>query len=416
MVKLKPVLSLFDALNIALGAIIGAGIFVIIGVATALSGPAIFLSVIVAGIVAILTGISTAELSKKYPHSGGAYTFARKTLPGPSGFLVGWVWMFSNVCTGATVAIGFGSYLAFFFPSVPINLAAAAAVVVATLIQLAGARQSAHINNFLVIFKILVLLVFVALAFSAFHLSNFHPLLPLGIGGVFAGAAAIFFAYSGFARVAVMADEIKDPKKNVPAATLLSIGISTAIYVVVAIAAVGLAGSAALAASDSPLAAALSTAGFGFGAALIAAGALVATGTVLLASVLGVSRVAQTMAQDGLLPAPLAALDRKTVVPSNSILLSGAVMLFFALFLNLMPVAYISSFSLLLYYGATNLSGIKALGGKSRYVAGLGVLSCIVLIFCLPSYSWLAGVLVMAAGLAYLLSRNKFGPRIPRRK
>jgi len=402
MPKMKHVLSLFDAVNIALGAIIGAGIFVIIGIAASLSGPAVFLSVIVAGVVAAFTGISTAELAKKFPVSGGAYTFASRALSPSIGFITGWVWLFSNVALGATVSLGFGSYLAFFFPSVPVSLAAAAAVIVATLVQLAGVRQSAGVNNVLVAVKVLILLIFTGTALLFFHAPNFAPLMPFGIGGVLAGAAAIFFAYSGFARVAVIADEIKDPARNVPRATLLSIGISTVLYIAVAVAAVGLAGYALLASSDSPLSAALASAGLGFGASLIGAGALVATGTVLLAAVLGVSRVAQKMADDRLLPGWLAAIDGR-LVPANAILLSGAAMLLLALTVDLAPVAYIGSFSFILYYAATNLSGMRVFTGATRYVAALGALSCAVLMFSLPSYSWLVGGAVVLLGLAYYL-------------
>ncbi|MDD5340664.1 MAG: amino acid permease [Candidatus ainarchaeum sp.] len=412
MPKMKHVLSLFDAVNVALGAIIGAGIFVIIGIATSLSGPAVFLSVIIAGVVAAFTGVSTAELAKKFPISGGAYTFASRALSPSVGFVTGWVWLFSNLALGATVSLGFGSYLAFFFPSIPVNLAAAAAVVVATLIQLAGVRQSAGVNNVLVSIKVLILLVFIGCALFFFKPSNFVPLMPFGFGGVLAGAAAIFFAYSGFARVAVIADEIKDPVKNVPRATLLSIAISTVLYIAVAVAAVGLAGYAVLAASDSPLSAALDSAGLGFGAALIGAGALVATGTVLLAAILGVSRVAQKMAEDRLLPAPLASIDKR-LVPGNAIILCGAAMVLLALTTDLTPIAYIGSFSFILYYAATNLSGIRVLGGTTRHMAVLGVVSCIVLMFSLPSYSWAVGAVVVVLGIAYYVAEKLLSLRRP---
>ena len=221
--KLKPVLSLFDAVNIALGSIIGAGIFVIIGAAAGVAGPAVFLSVIVAAIVAILTGLTSAELSKLFPTSGGAYLFAKKTLSDSAGFVVGWVWLFSNITVGATVAIGFAYYLNFFIPSIPTNIGAAVAILLATFIQLVGMKETSKVNNLLVVIKILILLFFVGSAVFFFKPSNFEPFSPFGVPGILAGAATIFFAYSGFARVAVIADEIKDPSKNVPKATILSI-------------------------------------------------------------------------------------------------------------------------------------------------------------------------------------------------
>lgn len=243
MEKLRRSLNLFDAVNISLGSIIGAGIFVILGAAAALAGPAVFLSVIVAGIVSLLTGLSSAELSRKFPTSGGAYIFAREALSDFFGFVVGWVWLFSNIVMGATVAVGFGYYLAFFLPSLSIHVGAALAVALAVIVQLLGSKESSRLNNVLVIIKLLILLFFTVSAVFFFEKSNFGPFLPFGIRGVWAGAATIFFAYAGFARVAVIADEIIDPVRTVPRATIISISISTVIYVLVAVAAVGIAGS-----------------------------------------------------------------------------------------------------------------------------------------------------------------------------
>ncbi|VVC03009.1 Amino acid permease [Candidatus Bilamarchaeum dharawalense] len=400
MTRLKPVLSLFDAVNVALGSIIGAGIFVIIGAAAGLAGPAVFLSVIVAAIVAILTGLTSAELSKKFPTSGGAYIFAKKALSKSVGFVVGWVWLFSNVVVGATVAVGFAYYLNFFIPSIPTNIGAALAVGLATLFHLMGTKESSRVNNILVVIKIAILLFFFVSAIFFFQQANFEPLLPFGIEGVLAGAATIFFAYSGFARVAVIADEIKNPSKNVPKATILSIIVSTAIYVLVAVAAVGIAGYEMLARSGSPLADAINMEGLGFGADLVGAGALVATGTVILASILGVSRLAYTMANNRELPKFITRLDKKQV-PKNSIIVSGIGMIILALFADLPHIAYISSFSLLLYYAALNLSGLKILKGKTRYAAFLGLISCLVLMLSLPALSWIVGLVVVLLGIVY---------------
>ncbi|MEK6979737.1 MAG: amino acid permease [Candidatus Micrarchaeota archaeon] len=399
--KLKPVLSLFDAVNIALGSIIGAGIFVIIGAAAGVAGPAVFLSVIVAAIVAILTGLTSAELSRRFPTSGGAYLFAKKTLSDSAGFIVGWVWLFSNITVGATVAVGFAYYLKFFVPSMPTNIGAAIAVILATFIHLAGMKETSKINNLLVIIKILILLFFVGSAVFFFKPSNFDPFLPFGFTGILAGAATIFFAYSGFARVAVIADEIKDPAKNVPKATTLSILISTIIYVLVAAAAVGIAGYQLLSESGSPLADAINLEGISFGASLVGFGALIATGTVILASILGVSRLAQTMASNKELPKPVSLIDKKTGVPKNSIILSGIGMLLLALFADLPHIAYISSFSLLLYYAALNLSGIKIFKNSIKHVAILGLVSCLVLMFSLPILSWVVGFAVVLLGIIY---------------
>jgi APA family basic amino acid/polyamine antiporter len=396
-----PSLSLFDAVNISLGSIIGAGIFVILGAAAAVAGPALILSVLIAAVVSLLTGFTAAELSRMYPRSGGVYVFARETLSVFPGFLVGWVWLFSNVVSGATVAVGFGHYLSYFIPALPTSVGIVVVAVSTVLIHLAGAKESSRFNNVLVLVKIAILLFFSGAAFLHFQGANLRPFLPFGFRGAWAGAATIFFAYAGFARVAIVADEIKEPRRNVPRATLLSIFISTLIYVLVAVAAVGGAGAKLLAGSGSPLADAIRSMGMSFGARLVALGGLAATGTVALASLLGLSRLAQVMSGDGELPAFIGRPGGRASVPRNAILIGGAAMLALAFMADLPHIAYISSFSLLLYYAALNVSGLKVLKGGMRVVTGLGLLSCFVLMASLPRLSWIVGAAVVAAGALY---------------
>lgn len=354
-----------------------------------------------------MTGLASADLSRLYPRSGGAYRFAREAISDSAGFIVGWVWLFSNMVAGATVAIGFGYYLNFFIPSFPTNYGAAIIVILTTAVNLLGISQSSRINNVLVTLKVVILIIFIALAALFFKFGNFTPLMPFGIGGVLAGAATIFFAYSGFARVAVVADEVKDPEKNVPKATIISILISTLLYATVAIAAIGLAGYAALSKSGSPLSDALGSVGLGFGALIIAIGALIATGTVVLASVLGLSRLAFTMSQNNELPAWFGKVEKKSATPVNAIIASGAAMLIFAFLADLPTIAYVSSFSLLLYYAAINLSGMKVLKGSVRVAAVGGLISCVVLMVSLPPASWLVGIIAVLFGALYYVWRMR---------
>lgn len=408
-------LTLFDAVNISLGSIIGAGIFVILGAAAAVAGPALVLSVLIAAVASLLTGLAAAGLSRRYPRSGGVYVFARETLSPGLGFLVGWVWLFSNVVGGATVAVGFGHYLQFLWPGLPAAAGIVLVVAAVTAIQLGGAKESSRLNNVLVLFKLAILLFFAAAAFLHFRAPHFRPFAPFGFRGVWAGAATIFFAYAGFARVAIVADEIDDPRRNVPRATVWSILISAGIYLVVAVAAVGGAGAGRLAGSGSPLADALQSLGLSFGAKLVGLGGLAAAGTVALASVLGVSRLAQVMARDGELPAFIGRGGRGRGagpgVPRNAVLISGGAMLALAFSADLPHIAYISSFSLLLYYGALNLSGLKVLRGGARAAAGLGLLSCLVLMASLPRRAWIVGAAVVASGALYArIMKGRQGP------
>jgi APA family basic amino acid/polyamine antiporter len=396
---LKRELTLFDAVNISLGTIIGAGIFVIIGEAAALAGPAIFLSVIVAGIVAGLTGYTSSKLSEMFPQGGGVYTFAKDVFSERIAFLVGWVWLVSNVLVGATVAVGFGHYLQYFLPSVPVNLAAAFIIILISGVTLLGAGRSSKFNDILVVIKILILVFFIAAAGPFFSASNFVPLAPFGIEGILEGAAIIFFAYSGFVRVAVVADEVKNPRKNVPRAIMLSIIISTIIYILVSIAAVGAAGYGTIAGIGFPLTAVMEF--IGFGSAVVASGALIATTTVVLASIIGTSVLTYIMGNAGELPAVLGKVSGKERVPRNAIILLAATMLIIALFVDLKDIAYISSFSLLLYYGVMNLSGFRVLPRAGRLIALLAFISCLLLMASLSWIYWAAGLSVVAAGAAY---------------
>ncbi|HPW17502.1 MAG TPA: amino acid permease [Candidatus Aminicenantes bacterium] len=408
-----PKLTLFDAVNISLGSIIGAGIFVILGAAAAVAGPALILSVLIAAAVSLLTGFTTAELSRRYPRSGGVYVFVRETFSVFPGFLVGWVWLFSNVVGGATVAVGFGHYLTYFVPGLPTAVGIVAVVAFTVAVHLAGAKESSRFNNVLVLAKVAVLMFFAAAAFLHFRGANLRPFAPFGLRGAWAGAATIFFAYAGFARVAIVADEIEEPRKNVPRATLLSIFISTLIYLLVAAAAVGAAGYKLLAGSGSPLADAMAGVGLSSGARLVALGGLAATGTVALASVLGISRLAMVMAGDGELPAFVGRVGGRASVPRNAVVIGGAAMLVLAFASDLPHIAYISSFSLLLYYAALNVSGLKALRGGARVATAFGLASCVVLMASLPRLSWIVGAAVVAAGALFYAAGRAGRPGRP---
>jgi APA family basic amino acid/polyamine antiporter len=399
-------LTLFDAVNISLGSIIGAGIFVVLGAAAAVSGPALVGAVLIAAGVSLLTGLTTASLSRMYPRSGGVYVFARETISDFAGFLVGWAWLFSNIIGGATVAVGFGHYLSFFFPRLPTAVGITTVIAVTVMVQLRGAEESSRFNNILDVVKIGVLLFFSVEAFLHFHASNLHPAMPFGFKGLWAGAATMFFAYAGFARVAVVADEIKDPRRNVPRATILSILISTAIYFVVALAAVGGAGAPLLARSGSPLADAIKSMGLGFGAIIVGLGGLAATSSVLLASIWGISRLAQVMSRERDLPEFVGRAGGRAGMPRNAILIGGAAMLVLSFASDLPHIAYISSFSVLLYYAALNLSGLKVLTGGMRLVTLLGFLSCLVLMISLPKISWIVGAAAIALGALYYWGRT----------
>ena len=243
---------------------------------------------ILAGIIALFTALSFAELAAWKPVEGSVYQYTRTLVSPFAGFLTGWMWIVSNTFGGATVALGFAYYLGSAFPGLPLNLVAAAICLGFTALNFVGIRQSSWLNNVLVVINIAVLAFFVVFGVLHFNGANFLPFLPLN-SGMFYGAFFIFFAYGGFARVAVIAEEVKDAKRNVPKAIISSLAISMTIYVLVGVVAVGLVGAGVLASSNSPLSSAIGVTGSSLAIQIISIGGLVATAGVLLTSVLGVS-------------------------------------------------------------------------------------------------------------------------------
>mgnify|MGYP005835959939 CR=1 FL=1 len=299
--ELRRALGLFDATSISIGAIVGAGIFVVTGIAAGLAGSGVVVSMIIASVISLLTALSFVELARYLPREGGVYEFAYQLLSPFAGFMTGWMWLVSNLLTGAAVSLGFAYYLGFVFVGLPPAITAAALCVFFTLLNYIGVRQSAALNNLLVTGKILILAFFVMFGAGSVNPSNYSPFSPFG-AGVLQGAFYVFFAFGGFARVTVIAEEVRDPERTVPRAILLSILISAIIYVLVGLVSVGLVGPASLAASDSPLSEAISQTGNHAAVLIVSAGGVIATASVLLTTILGISRMSFAMARRNDLP------------------------------------------------------------------------------------------------------------------
>jgi len=403
---LKRSLGLLDATAISVGAIIGGGIFVVTGIVAGLAGSALVVSMLVAAAIAFFTALSFAELAAWQPVEGSVYEYARQVISPFSGFLAGWMWIVSNTFTGAAVSLGFAYYLTASFPGLPANVVAAVLCLAFTALNFFGARESARLNTILVAAKLLILGFFVV--FGAFNANsaNFAPFEPFN-GGVLHGAYFIFFAYTGFARAAVVAEEVKDAKRNVPKALLLSLAISTIIYVLVGIVAVGLVGSTELEDSSSPLAQAISSIGSPLAVQVVSFGGLLATASVLLTAILGVSRMAYSMARKKDLPQVLAKLHQKFVTPHYAIWAVGILMAALVMFFDLKGVVAISTFGALFYYAFTNASAFKLKTEQRRYhkimpIVGLG--TCIVLlafILFAVTQAWIIGGICLVAGAVY---------------
>ena len=410
---LKPSLGFLDATAISVGAIIGGGIFVVTGIVAGVAGSALVVSMILAALIAFFTALSFVELTSWQPVEGSVYEYTRQLISPFSGFLAGWMWMVSNTFTGAAVSLGFAYYLTVLIPSLPSNIVAAVLCFTFTALNFFGVRQSARINTVLVGAKLLILVFFVAFgAFNA-NTNNFLPFEPFS-AGVLYGAYFIFFAYTGFARVAVVAEEVEYAERNVPRALLLSLVISTIIYVLVGIVALGLVGSAKLSGSASPLAEAMSATGNPIALQLVSFGGLLATASVLLTAILGVSRMAFSMARRGDMPQVLSKLHGSFCTPYYSIWAIGILMSVLVLFFDLTGVVAVSTFGALFYYALTNVAAFKLKTGKRRYhrlISMIGLITCmILLVFVLrvATQAWIIGVICLVAGTIYYGLKKKF--------
>ncbi len=408
---LKRTIGLWSAVAINVGAIIGGGIFVVTGIVAGYAGSALIVSMLIAGAIAFITATSFAKLTAWQPVEGGAYEYGRQLVSPYAGFLAGWMWLVANTFTGAAVSLGFAYYLSAAVPGLPSNIVAAVLCLVFTALNVVGAKESTQINNILVAIKLAILAFFVIFGVFSFNTANFSPFAPIS-SGVLYGTFFIFFAYTGFARVSVVAEEIKDAKRNVPRALILSLVISLIVYILVGLVAVGLIGAGNLAASSSPLSSAIAVTGNSAAVAAVAFGGLVATASVLLTAILGVSRMAYSIARRNDFPVVVAKLHNKFSTPYIAIVATGTVMAVLALFFDLTRVVAISTFALLFNYSITNVAAYKLTNGnrKQRILPLLGLATCLMLLVFLVFASldaWVAGVAFLAAGSVYFWLRHR---------
>ncbi len=314
--------------------------------------------------------------------------------------------MLSNIFAGAAVSLSFAHYLKAMVPFLPAGGVAVILCLGFTGLNLLGVRESASLNNVIVVTKILILAFFVIFGLTHVRASHFTPFAPFR-AGVLYGACFIFFAYGGFARVAIVAEEIRDARHTVPKAILLSLGISTLVYTLVGTVAVGLVGAAGLSGSAAPLTQAMKATRSTAASSIVSAGALLATASVLLTSILGVSRMAYAMAKRKDVPAALGRLGARRGTPHVSIWISGALMALLALLIDLSKVVAISTFALLFYYGFANISAWRLRARNRlypRFVPMVGAAAClallIFLLFASPG-SWIIGIAGLTAGIAY---------------
>jgi APA family basic amino acid/polyamine antiporter len=415
--ELKRTLSLFDATAIGIGAIIGAGIFVVLGLAVGYAGPAVIISMIIAATVALFTALSFAELSSAIPKEGGTYEFAYEMIHPYVGFISGCLWLSAQTVSGTAISLGLASYLVVLFPVLggELNEIAVIAALVLTVLNLIGLKYSATVNNILVLIKIAILSIFVVVGVFQIHPQNYSPFMPYGPFGILQGAGVIFFAYLGFGRVAALGEEVKDPKRTLPLSILFALAASAILYVITGLVATGL--NKNLGNSGSPIALAASATGNLLLIKTVSLGAVVALVSVLLTNLLGLSRVSFAVARNRQFPKSLSRIHSKFGTPYVSILITGGLMATLASFLSLLQSAAITSFSMLCTHIILHTSAIrlrKKVPNLTTFKAPffplipcLGLASCVILMFSLPELAWfVAAGIIIVSSVYYVLWRK----------
>jgi APA family basic amino acid/polyamine antiporter len=338
--RLRPTLSWWHLVALGVGAIVGTGIYTLVGIGANLAGPAVILSFAIAGAICACAALCYAEVATIIPVSGSAYTYSYVVIGELIAWIVGWSLILEYSLVVSAVAVGWSGYATGFLTTfgIPlplaisvgphagglINLPAVLIVFAVAGVLALGTRESATLNAMLVAVKIIALVLFVAIALPYFDVAQFHPFMPYGFAphevagvqhGVMAAAAIIFFAFYGFDAISTAAEETKNPGRDLPIGIIGSMVICTLLYVGVAAVAIGSMPFSLFAHSPEPLALILRTLGQGTVAAIIGAAAIVALPTVILAFLFGQSRIFFVMARDGLLPGALARLSARTGTP-----------------------------------------------------------------------------------------------------
>src|SRR3954469_122810 len=321
---LKRAVGLLDLTALGIGAIIGTGIFVILGEAIGDSGPAIILSFVLAGVTCAFSALSYAELASTIPVSGSAYTYGYATMGELVAWIIGWDLILEYAVSVAAIAVGWGQYFndladslfGFKLPAAlanppgeggSFNLPAVFIVLAVAALLMYGVRESARTNTIMVITKLSIVVVFIVLAFTGFNSDNLHPFAPNGFSGIVDGAAIVFFAYIGFDAISTSGEETKNPGRALPIAIVGSLLICTVLYILVALSAVAAVPVDKID-QDAPLAGIMRTLNFDFAATLISFGALVAITSVVLTILYGQTRIMFAMSRDGLVPRRLGRL------------------------------------------------------------------------------------------------------------
>jgi APA family basic amino acid/polyamine antiporter len=415
--RLRRELGVFGATMMGLGSILGTGVFVSIGIAAGVAGPSVILAIVLAALVALANGLSSAQLAANHPVSGGTYEYGYRYLTPRLGFVAGWTFLLAKSASAATAALGFGGYLLGLFgveSRAALIAVALAAVAALTAVVLTGLRRSSAVNVAIVSVTIGALLLFVLAGLPSLAAAGGENLVPFfntdgnPLANLLHATALMFVAYTGYGRIATMGEEVREPRRTIPRAIVAAMLATMALYTAVAFVGVGAVGTDALAGSAAtqaaPLEAAAREFGFSLVAEVVAVGAITAMLGVLLNLILGLSRVLLAMGRRRDMPQAVARIDASGSTPVVAVPVVGVAVAALVLLGNVKTTWSFSAFTVLIYYAITNLAALRLSAEERlfpRWVAWAGLAACLFLAFWVETLIWLVGLGLIGVGLLW---------------
>ena len=408
-------LGLRDAVTIGIGSMLGAGVFTVFAPAASAAGAGLLIGLLVAALVAFCNASSSAQLAAQYPTSGGSYVYGRERLGHWPGFLAGWSFVVGKTASCAAMALAFAAYAA---PAGWEKPVAVVAVLALATLNYFGVTRTAALTRIVVVVVLAVLaLVLVGAAVGGAPRApslSLGDLFEPGVYGILQSAGLLFFAFAGFARIATMGEEVRNPRRTIPRAVLTALGVVLVLYALIAVAVLTVLSPERLAASAAPLVDVVLAGPIPWASPVVRVGAAAAALGALLALIAGVGRTALAMARNADLPAWLGAVHPRYRVPHHAEIALAVVVSVLVLATDLRGAIGFSSFGVLLYYVVANLSALTQTRADRRYPRALqvvGALGCLVLVATLPPESIAVGLAVLLVGVVYRLGRMRVAAR-----
>lgn len=415
--RLSRDLGLGGAIMMGLGSMIGTGVFVSIGIAAAVIGPAVVLAIVVAVLVATCNALSSAQLAANHPVSGGTYEYGYRCLDPKLGFTAGWMFLCAKSASAATAALGFAGYALPLVGGTPeaMPYVAVGAAALITLLVLGGMRRSSWVNITIVSVTLLALGGFTLFGASTAFANGgpswtpfFEPRGEPAASAFLYAAALMFVAFTGYGRIATLGEEVREPRRTIPRAIIITLSITAIFYIGVAAVVVGSVGTEPFADAPERQATTLQIAAAAMGSPslslLVTIGAITAMLGVLLNLILGLSRVVLAMGRRGDIPPLFGRVSAEGAEPAPAVILVGVLVAALAAIGSVETVWAFSAFTVLIYYAITNLAALRLPKDQRLYpqwIPLVGLANCLFLAFWVPVAIWALGLGLIGAGLAF---------------